>query len=94
MAHHKSFDLAIRKIMKIISKLKIFLLLLLVSIVMFLLNNRSAFAQLADSPWPMFHGDIRHTGLSKYDTSKVDGTVRWTYKTGAGIESSPTIGDR
>ncbi len=52
---------------------------------------KNANAQLADSPWPMFHGDIRHTGLSKYDTSKVDGTVKWTYETGAGIESSPTI---
>ncbi len=50
-----------------------------------------AYAQLADSPWPVFHGDIRHTGLSPYNTSHVDGTVLWTFETGAGIESSPTI---
>ncbi|GAG28699.1 unnamed protein product, partial [marine sediment metagenome] len=24
------------------------------------------------SPWPMSHGDIRHTGQSPYDTSHVD----------------------
>ncbi|MBI5253051.1 MAG: PQQ-binding-like beta-propeller repeat protein [Euryarchaeota archaeon] len=48
-------------------------------------------AQLADSPWPMLHGNLRHTGLSPYNTSHVDGTVKWTFETGAGIESSPTI---
>jgi outer membrane protein assembly factor BamB len=50
-----------------------------------------ASAQLADSPWSMIHGDLRHTGLSRYKTQKVDGTVKWTFETGAGIESSPTI---
>ncbi len=49
-------------------------------------------AQPADSPWPMFHGNLRHTGLSPYNTSHVDGTVKWTFETGAGIESSPVIG--
>jgi len=24
------------------------------------------FAQLANSPWPMFHHDVGHTGLSEY----------------------------
>ena len=58
----------------------------------FLIMPGVAFAQLADSPWPMFHGDIRHTGLSPYDTSNVDGTVKWTFEAGGGIESSPAIG--
>lgn len=48
-------------------------------------------AQLADSPWPMFHRDIQHTGSSPYDTSHIDGTVKWTFETGDGIESSPVI---
>lgn len=56
----------------------------------FLIQNTSA--QMADSPWPMFHGDVRHTGLSKYNTSQVDGTVKWTFEAGGGIESSPAIG--
>jgi len=45
-----------------------------------------------DSPWPMFHGNLPHTGLSLYDTSHIDGTEKWSFETGAGIESSPAIG--
>lgn len=48
-------------------------------------------AQSADSPWPMFHGNDKHTGLSPYDTSHVDGTLLWSFETGDGIESSPAI---
>ncbi|MFC1906509.1 PQQ-binding-like beta-propeller repeat protein [Chloroflexota bacterium] len=47
---------------------------------------------LADSPWAMLHKDARHTGVSPYDTSHVNGTVKWSFETGAGIESSPVIG--
>lgn len=47
--------------------------------------------QLADSPWPMFHGSITHGGVSKYNTSHVDGTIKWSFKTGDGIECSPVI---
>jgi len=56
-----------------------------------LLSAGMADGQLADSPWPMFHGDVRHTGLSPYDTSHVDGTIKWTFEAGGAIESSPTI---
>lgn len=48
-------------------------------------------AQLADSPWPMLQHNLRHTGLSPYSAKGVDGTIKWTFETGAGIESSPTI---
>lgn len=51
----------------------------------------SVFAQLADSPWPVFHGDTKGTGLSEYDTSEVNGTVLWKYKTLKGIEASPVL---
>lgn len=50
------------------------------------------------SPWPMFHGGIKHGGLSIYDTSQVNGTIRWQFEVpnnesfAAGIESSPAIG--
>ncbi len=47
---------------------------------------------LADSPWPTFHHDLRHTGISKYDTSHIDGKMKWTYTTGNDIDSSPSIG--
>ncbi len=53
---------------------------------------RNVNAQLADSAWPTFHGNSQRTGLSPYNTNHVDGTVLWTFKTGSGIEASPTIG--
>ena len=40
----------------------------------------------------MFRMDVKHTGISTYDTSHVDGTILWTFETGDGIESSPVIG--
>ena len=54
------------------------------------INNSTA--NLTESPWPMFHKDAKHTGMSSYDTSHVDGTLKWSFETGAGIESSPVIG--
>ncbi|MEW5896204.1 MAG: PQQ-binding-like beta-propeller repeat protein [Nanoarchaeota archaeon] len=51
-----------------------------------------AFAQLADSAWPMLNGNPQHTGLSPYDTNQVNGAIKWTFETGDGIESSPAIG--
>ena len=50
-------------------------------------------AQLAISPWPMFHHDLAHTGLSQYGTSSNPGTLKWKYTTFAAISySSPAIG--
>ncbi len=47
----------------------------------------------ADHPWPMFQGNLMHTGLSPYDTSQVNGAIKWTFEAGDGIESSPTISE-
>ena len=49
-------------------------------------------AQPADSPWPMFHGNAQHTGVSAHDTDHTEGTLKWSFETGDGIESSPAIG--
>lgn len=57
-----------------------------------LLGAGAVNAQLADSPWPMYHGGPSHGGLSPYDTSHVDGTVKWVFEAGGPIESSPVIG--
>ena len=54
--------------------------------------NASAAGSLADSPWPMFRGNLNHTGLSPYDTSGNNGTEKWNFKTGHDIRSSPAIG--
>ncbi|AMW32379.1 PQQ-binding-like beta-propeller repeat protein [Fervidobacterium islandicum] len=46
---------------------------------------------LANSPWPMFRGDLQHTGRSKYIGSQV-ANVKWYYQTNDRINSSPAIG--
>jgi outer membrane protein assembly factor BamB len=58
-------------------------------IVLFLAGTVNA--QLADSSWPTFHGSSLHDGRSKYNTSHVDGTVKWAFEAGGEIESSPVI---
>ena len=52
----------------------------------------AATAQLASSPWPMFHHDLNHTGLSPYYGPNT-ATVKWTFSTGGGrgIFSSTAI---
>jgi outer membrane protein assembly factor BamB len=47
---------------------------------------------LADSPWPMFQGNLNHTGQSFYNTSTNPGKMRWSFNTGGYVFSSPAIG--
>ena len=68
-------------------------LIILFILTLVTISSLSVSAQLADSPWPTFRMDAKHSGISPYDTSHVDGTVKWTFETGAGIESSPVIGE-
>ncbi len=46
---------------------------------------------LASTPWPCFGYDQGNTGLSPYDTSHVDGTEKWRYSTGGGVNASFAI---
>jgi outer membrane protein assembly factor BamB len=46
---------------------------------------------LADTPWPMFRQNPRHTGQSPYDTSGSNGKLKWNFQTGDIILSSPAI---
>ncbi len=57
-----------------------------------LTSENAEAAGLADSAWPMFHGNARHTGLSPYDTSSNTGTLKWKYETEYSVDSSPAIG--
>ncbi len=41
----------------------------------------SVYAQLDSGPWPMFRGNARHTGHSKYVGSQT-GALLWSYVTG------------
>lgn len=43
------------------------------------------------SPWPMFRHDPAHTGHTPY-TGPATPTLAWTYQTGDGVVSSPSIG--
>jgi len=52
----------------------------------------SKITQAADSPWPQFGHDSKHTNVSTYDLGKNKKEVLWSYKTGASVESSPAIG--
>jgi outer membrane protein assembly factor BamB len=47
-------------------------------------------AELADSRWPMFHGDLRHTGQSSVN-GPATATVKWTWLSSDIIRGSPTI---
>jgi len=47
-------------------------------------------AQLADSPWPMFHRNAGHTGLSPY-TGPTIPALAWSYGVGDLIRSSPAM---
>jgi len=51
-----------------------------------------AFEANSAAPWPMFHHDLQHTGLSPVDTSANPGTQKWAFATGSGVFSSPAIG--
>jgi len=46
----------------------------------------------SNSPWPMFHHDLNHTGRSQYDTSMNNGQKKWDFATGYFVDSSPVIG--
>jgi len=48
-------------------------------------------AQLANSPWPMFHKNSQHTGLSPYAGPSIP-VLAWSYETRSMIISSPAIG--
>ena len=67
---------------------------LLLSILIIPVNTaQAANSGLADSPWPMFHGDSKLSGQSKYDTSKNSGAIKWKFKAEDQIETSPVIGE-
>jgi len=66
-----------------------------VVLIIFILMVSSVSAQLAPSPWPTFRGNLKNTGLSPYDTSHVDGSIKWetqiAKELGVVIESSLSI---
>lgn len=51
----------------------------------------SVYAELADSPWPMFQHDAQHTGQSQYGGPAM-GKLAWSYERSHGIIASPALG--
>jgi len=55
-------------------------------------NNLKSTSTLADSPWPMFRHDLKHTGYTAY-TGPATANLLWTFSViNDGIVSSPSIG--
>src|ERR1700722_5493012 len=49
-------------------------------------------AQLqSPSIWPTYQHDLRHSGLSQFDTSANPGLLSWTFTTGGALLYSPAI---
>ena len=46
----------------------------------------------APTVWPMFYHDLRHSGLSPFDTSADTGTWKWAFNTSYSAVSPPAIG--
>jgi outer membrane protein assembly factor BamB len=49
-------------------------------------------AQLANTAWPMFGHDLKHTGRSTYN-GPTNPTLKWTYNMVSAVISSPSIGE-
>jgi len=69
------------------SALTIIILMLIV-----LISSLSDCAQSADSPWPMYKGNAKHTGQSPYDTSHTKPVLKWKFEAEDGVDSAPAIG--
>ncbi len=54
-------------------------------------STPALYAQLANSPWPMFMHDVQHTGQSALKGPQ-NNTLYWQYKTGNEIVASPVLG--
>lgn len=68
--------------------LKLFWTILFIFLCVFPLGD--IHAQLADSPWPMFRHDLKHTGRSSY-TGSSKNYLQWVYPVGSST-STPAIG--
>ena len=55
------------------------------------IGMNSAISQIADTPYPMFSHDVKHTGRSPYQGASVN-EIKWSNLTGGEIWSSPVVG--
>jgi hypothetical protein len=57
-----------------------------------LLHSIPASAQLANSPWPMFGHDLRHSGQSQYNGPVVAPVVKWHNRVATYVKGAPIVG--
>jgi outer membrane protein assembly factor BamB len=57
------------------------------------LTGGEAQAQLADTPWPMAHHDVQHTGRSPHVGPASTPTVKWAIPFRSSLRSSPVIAE-
>jgi outer membrane protein assembly factor BamB len=69
--------------------MKNFIAIRVAGVLFLLLMSAACFGQLANSPWPRFHGNNQNTGLGIGGGSK--GELVWKYTTQGGVRSSPAI---
>jgi outer membrane protein assembly factor BamB len=65
--------------------------LLLVASILATSSPNPANAALADSPWPMFQHDLKHTSQSPYNGAQSN-SLQWSAELGAGTTYCPVIG--
>lgn len=63
-----------------------------IMIAVFAFSIIMASAQLANSPWPGYMQNNKHTGLSPYETNIKNPKIKWKFNAGHGIETGATIG--
>ena len=63
----------------------------LIIIQLFLFHTASSFAQLANTPWPMFMHDFQHTGQSTFSGPQ-NSKLHQRYLIGAEVAASPVLG--
>jgi outer membrane protein assembly factor BamB len=68
--------------------LTIFILMLVL-----IISSLSVSAQLADTPWPTYRGNLKRTCLSPYETNIETPNLKWKFNCENGVESSPAIGE-
>jgi outer membrane protein assembly factor BamB len=67
-------------------------LIVTILIIMLAICSLSSSAQLADTCWPTYRGNLKRTGLSPYTTDIETPHIKWKFNCENGVESSPAIG--
>ncbi|MGM0510498.1 MAG: PQQ-binding-like beta-propeller repeat protein [Thermoplasmatota archaeon] len=71
--------------------ISILFIIFIISLAVIIPLQRSS-GDLADSSWPCFGGDPRNSGQSDIPSEDIEGVLKWKYKTGGAVKSSPIIG--